>query len=94
MARQPGTSGQAATTDAFDLIIRHGTVIDGTGAAPVKADVAIAGRHIMRIGDLSGVGAKREINATGLYVAPGFINLHSHASPAALATAENMLTQG
>jgi N-acyl-D-amino-acid deacylase len=87
-------SGQVASSDPFDLIIRHGTVIDGTGAAPFKADVAIAGRHIVRIGDLSGQGSKREINATGLYVAPGFINLHSHASLAALATAENMLTQG
>ena len=91
---QTGASGQVASNDAFDLIIRHGTVIDGTGAAPFKADVAIAGRHIVRIGDLSGLSSKREINATGLYVAPGFINLHSHASPAALATAENMLTQG
>jgi len=94
VASQPGTSGQVANNDAFDLIIRHGTVIDGTGVAPAKADVAIAGRHIVRIGDLSGMAARREINATGLYVAPGFINLHSHASPAALATAENMLTQG
>ena len=93
-ASQPGGSGQAAGTDAFDLIIRNGTVIDGTGAEPIKADVGIAGHHILRIGDLAGQTAKREINATGLYVAPGFINLHSHASPAALATAENMLTQG
>ena len=93
-ASQPTGSGQAAGSETFDLIIRNGTVIDGTGAEPIKADVAITGRNILRIGDLTGQSAKREINATGLYVAPGFINLHSHASPAALSTAENMLTQG
>ena len=47
-----------------------------------------------RIGNLSNETALVEIDVTGLYVAPGFINIHSHASPAALATAENMLTQG
>ncbi len=94
LAMQPAASWQAAAADEFDLIIRQGTVIDGTGAEPFKADVGIIGRHIIRIGDLGALTAKREINAAGLYVAPGFINLHSHASPAALATAENMLTQG
>jgi N-acyl-D-amino-acid deacylase len=94
LALQPAASKQAATADEFDLIIRQGTVLDGTGAEPFKADVGIIGRHIIRIGDLAALKAKREINAAGLYVAPGFINLHSHASLDALATAENMLTQG
>ena len=79
---------------AFDLIIRHGTVLDGTGLPAYQADVAVAGDRIARIGDLSGATASIDLDATGLYVAPGFINLHSHAVPTALPSAGNMLTQG
>lgn len=61
-----------------DYIIRGGTVVDGTGAAGVRADVAIDGDSITRIGDLSGVVARSEIDATGLTVTPGFIDLHTH----------------
>jgi N-acyl-D-amino-acid deacylase len=63
---------------AHDLIIRHGTVIDGTGAAGVVADVAIDGDRITAIGDLSGETAQRELDATGLIVSPGFVDLHTH----------------
>jgi N-acyl-D-amino-acid deacylase len=79
---------------ALDLILRHGTVIDGTGGARFQADVGISNGDIARVGDLSGAAAKAELDLAGLYVAPGFINIHSHASPDALATAPNMLTQG
>jgi N-acyl-D-amino-acid deacylase len=85
---------QATPRAPFDLIIRGGTVLDGTGSEPFRADVGVIGKHIARIGNLAGADAATEIIATGLYVTPGFINIHSHASPAALATAENMLTQG
>lgn len=78
----------------FDILIRGGTVIDGTGGAPYRADVGVVGRFIARVGDLAPAEAATTIDATGLYVAPGFINIHSHAVPGALATAENMLTQG
>ena len=78
----------------YHTIIRGGTVVDGSGLPPYRADVAIAVDSIARIGDLSKVPAEHVIDATGLYVTPGFINIHSHASPAALARAENMLTQG
>src|SRR4051794_23575007 len=78
----------------FDIIIRHGTVLDGTGAARDAADVAIADGFIVRVGDLGRERAAVEIDAKGLDVAPGFINVHSHATPDALPTAENMLTQG
>jgi N-acyl-D-amino-acid deacylase len=88
-ALQPtGTTGQ------FDIIIRHGTVVDGTGLPMYRADVAIVGDRIARVGDLSLATATTDVDASGLYVAPGFINLHSHASASALPTAENMLTQG
>jgi N-acyl-D-amino-acid deacylase len=78
----------------FDLIIRGGTVVDGTGAPRYQADVAIAGGSIARVGDLRDARAEREIDARGLFVAPGFINIHSHATPDGLSTAGNMLTQG
>ena len=78
----------------FDLIIRRGIVIDGSGIAPYPADVAIAHGFIARVGNTANEHAVAEIDATGLYVTPGFINIHSHASPDALPTAENMLTQG
>ncbi len=61
-----------------DLIITGGTVIDGTGAAGRKADVAVDGGRISRIGDLTGVAAGRTIDATGKLVTPGFIDLHTH----------------
>lgn len=61
----------------YDIIIRGGTVYDGSGAVPVVADVAIAGDTIAAIGDLGGSGARIEIDATGLAVSPGFINMLS-----------------
>ncbi|BCS34981.1 N-acyl-D-amino-acid deacylase [Luteitalea sp. TBR-22] len=84
----------AQAPPAFDVIVRGGTVIDGTGAPRRRADVGITGDRITRVGDLSGARASTDIDATGLYVAPGFINIHSHATPVGLRTAVNMLTQG
>ncbi len=78
----------------YDIILRGGTVVDGTGAPRYRADVAITRGHITRVGDLSRASARIDIDVRGLFVAPGFINIHSHANPAVLATAENMLTQG
>ncbi len=63
---------------AHDLIISGGSVIDGTGADAVRADVAIDGERITRIGDLTGVEAARTIDATGKIVTPGFVDLHTH----------------
>jgi N-acyl-D-aspartate/D-glutamate deacylase len=83
-----------AQTTAFDVILRGGTVIDGTGHPRFDADVGIRNGHIVAIGDLQSATAIEEIQARGLFVAPGFINIHSHASPDALPTAINMLTQG
>jgi len=63
---------------SHDLIISGGTVVDGTGAEPVKADVAVDGERITRVGDLSGVESARTINAVDKLVTPGFIDLHTH----------------
>jgi N-acyl-D-amino-acid deacylase len=63
---------------AADLIIRHGTVIDGTGAPRRQADVAIIGDRITAMGDLSHRVAEQEIDATGRIMAPGFIDVHTH----------------
>lgn len=62
----------------FDLIFKHGTVIDGTGAPRRDADVGIVGQRIEAIGDLSGEPARQAIDVTGLIVAPGFIDAHAH----------------
>ena len=58
----------------FDVVILGGTVVDGTGAPGYRADVGITGDSIGAIGDLSHSEARRVIDATGLTVAPGFID--------------------
>jgi N-acyl-D-aspartate/D-glutamate deacylase len=83
-----------AQTAAYDLILRHGTIVDGTGLPRYQADLAIAGGSIARMGRLNGEHALMDIDVTGLFVAPGFINIHSHATLDGLQRAENMLTQG
>ncbi len=65
-------------SERFDLIIRHGTVIDGTRAPRFAADVAIRGDRIVGVGDFATAGATREIDASGKIVAPGFIDAHTH----------------
>ena len=86
---------QQAQNAPFDAIIRNGTILDGSGNPRVQGDVAIRNGFIVAVGSVpAGTAAKEEIDARGLFVVPGFINIHSHASPEALATAVNMLTQG
>jgi N-acyl-D-amino-acid deacylase len=64
--------------DNFDLLIRHATVIDGTGAPRYSADIGIVGDRISKIGDLSAYSAKSEIDLEGRIAAPGFIDAHTH----------------
>jgi N-acyl-D-amino-acid deacylase len=79
---------------SFDLILRGGTIVDGTGDPAYVADVAVNGKHIAQIGDLASAVGAEEIDVAGLVVSPGFINIHSHATPEGLPTAINMLSQG
>ncbi|MDX1482400.1 MAG: amidohydrolase family protein, partial [Woeseiaceae bacterium] len=62
----------------YDLVIRGGTVFDGTGAPGRIADVAIVADRIVAVGTIDGDG-ERNIDAAGLYVAPGFVDMHSHS---------------
>src|ERR1700676_5555788 len=67
-----------------DMIIRDGTIFDGTGAPRFKADVAVSGDRITAVGDLGAISADREVIATGKAVAPGFIDAHTHDDRAVL----------
>ena len=81
--------------DDFDIVIRNGTIYDGTGAAPVKGDVAIQGDHIVAVGKVSGKG-RTEIDAKGMAVAPGFINMLSWATDSLIedGSSESDIRQG
>jgi N-acyl-D-amino-acid deacylase len=67
-------------SDNFDLIVRGGTIYDGSGAAPVMADIGVRGQRIAAIGDLARAHGLREVDASGMAVAPGFVNMLSWAS--------------
>ena len=60
-----------------DLVIRGGTVVDGSGQAPYRADVAIDAGLISAVGNEVGKG-REEIDATGKFVTPGFVDVHTH----------------
>ena len=72
-------SCSSAPTERFDLIIRNGTIYDGSGSASYVGDVAIHGDRIAAIGDLSTARGRTEVDAEGLAVSPGFINVLSWA---------------
>jgi len=64
--------------EKFDTIIRNGMIYDGNGDEPYKGDIGINADTIAFIGDLSNASAKKEVDAKGNAVAPGFIDTHSH----------------
>jgi N-acyl-D-amino-acid deacylase len=68
-----------STPPTYDVVIRHGTIYDGTGAPGRAGDVAIRGDTIAAIGQLGRARGKQEIDAAGLAVAPGFVNMLSHS---------------
>ena len=87
----------AAAQQTYDVLIRNGRVLDGTGNPFFYADVAINGDEIAAMGDLSSDRGRREVDARGQYVTPGFIALHEHIDGAILeghGTVPNYVTQG
>lgn len=61
----------------YDIVIRNGTIVDGLGGEPFSGDVAVSDGVIVAVGSVDGTG-RREIDATGLLVTPGFVDLHTH----------------
>ena len=80
----------------FELIIRNGTIVDGTGKERFPADLGVRNRKISTVDDLSGAAAARELDATGMIVCPGFIDIHSHSDFTLLVDprAVSSITQG
>src|SRR6202451_4114632 len=62
----------------YDLVIRNGTIVDGLGGEPYVGDVGVRDGVIAAVGAVNGSPAQREIDATGLLVTPGFVDLHTH----------------
>lgn len=91
-------TARPAAAQSYDLIIRGGTLVDGSGGPSRAGDVAVDGDRIAAVGDLGAATAGRVIDANGLHVFPGFIDTHSHAMPALLRdqlrTARPLLAQG
>ena len=83
-------------TSMYDILIKNGKIVDGTGIPAYHADVAIVGEKIVAVGSLSDQDAKKTIDAEGLVVCPGFIDDHSHGDLNVLADpyARNQLLQG
>jgi N-acyl-D-amino-acid deacylase len=88
-------AGQTSTAP-FDVLIKGGTVYDGTGRVPGRADVAIKGDRIVAVGDLTKARARDVVDARGLAVAPGFINMLSHSETSLIVDGRSMseLKQG
>ena len=87
----------ASCSDAeFDIIIRNGTIVDGSGDGAYKSDIGIINDQIIKIGDLSRKSSSKTIDATNLIVSPGFIDSHTHARRGIfdVPTAESSLLQG
>src|SRR5581483_10118064 len=68
-----------AQQPTYDLILSHGRIVDGTGAAWFYGDIAINGDRIAAMGDLHKATAKQQIDATGLVIAPGFIDVQGQS---------------
>lgn len=82
--------------DSFDLIIKDGFIVDGSGKAGYHGDIGIVGNIIAATGNLTGYKATRFINADGLVITPGFIDVHSHSDDELLVNpkAESKIQQG
>lgn len=86
------------TTNDFDIVIKNGTIYDGTGNAPTQADIGITDGYIAEIGENLSTRGATVIDASNLIVAPGFIDIHTHCDRGILVngknSVKNYLTQG
>jgi len=82
-----------APPERFDIVLAGGTVIDGSGSPGVRADVGVREGKVARVGDLSGSEAGETIDVSGLVVAPGFIDVHSHTAEA-IAEEDKRINEG
>ncbi|UCG85529.1 MAG: D-aminoacylase [Gemmatimonadota bacterium] len=84
------------TTPSFDLVITNGTILDGTGGPSWHGDLGLLGDTITAIGSIDPQQAGRVLDASGLHVAPGFIDIHSHSDQTIFAypTADSRVRQG
>lgn len=87
---------QPPAAQPFDLVIQGGTLVDGSGGRSWQADVAVTGDRIAAIGDLKALPRKRTIDAKGLAVSPGFIDMHNHSDNTLIdePKCESMIRQG
>ena len=87
---------RSAAQQPYDLVITGGSVLNGEGAPAVRADVGIRAGRIAAIGDLAAAAATRRIDASGLTVSPGFIDMHNHSDYTILVEpkSESMIRQG
>ena len=95
-ACQQPSAPAAQTSDAFDVVIANGRVVDGTGAPWYRADIGIVGDRIVAIGQLAGRDARTRVDASNLVVAPGFIDMLGQSEFNVLADprAASKITQG
>ena len=87
---------RSAAQQPYDLVITGGAVLNGEGTPAVRADVGIRAGRIAAIGDLAAAAATRRIDAPGLTVSPGFIDMHNHSDYTILVEpkSESMIRQG
>src|SRR5687768_11576029 len=85
-----------AQPPTYDLVLRNGRIVDGTGSPWYRADIAITGDSIARIAPLITDPSARVVDVSGLVVAPGFIDIHTHARRGIfeIPTADNYVRQG
>ncbi len=90
------TAGEQTTSDMFDLVLKNGRILDGAGNPWFKADIALKNGRISKIGRVDAARADRVIDVKGLFISPGFIDMHNHTDTSMFSDpwVESLLRQG